>query len=65
MRTSSSSLPPETTEVLYGNDNIQMRVLETFSWVKEELDGCVEFTEIARTLKLMQYGMDLLNLKKV
>ena len=34
---SSSPLPPETTEVLYGNDNIQRRTLEIFSQVKGSL----------------------------
>jgi two-component system, OmpR family, sensor histidine kinase VicK len=43
----SSSPPPETTEVLYGNDNIQRRVLESYSRIKEELDGCLDHTEIA------------------
>jgi hypothetical protein len=59
-----SSLPPETTEVFYGNDNIQMRVLETFSWVKEELDGCVEFTEIAMNVKIDAIWNGFVELKK-
>jgi hypothetical protein len=25
----------------YGNDSIQRRVLEAYSWINEELDGCV------------------------
>ena len=40
----------ETTEVLYGNENIQRRVLETFSRIKEALDGCIDPTEIAMTI---------------
>jgi sulfatase maturation enzyme AslB (radical SAM superfamily) len=47
----SSSLPPETTEVLYGNDNIQRRTLEIFSQVKDSLDGCNESTEVAMNVK--------------
>src|ERR1051325_5149594 len=43
-------LPQETTEVLYGNENIQRRVLEAFSRVKEGLDGCIDPTEIAMTI---------------
>jgi hypothetical protein len=48
---SSSTHPPETTEVLYGNDNIQRRTLEVFSRVKETLDGCNESTEVAMNVK--------------
>ncbi|MGB6627215.1 MAG: hypothetical protein WBE61_03700 [Nitrososphaeraceae archaeon] len=44
---SSSPLPPETTEVLYGNDNIQGRVVEDYSWIQEELDGCVDYSEVS------------------
>src|SRR5919197_421179 len=29
----------ETTQVLYGNDNIIKRTLETFSWIKKRMDG--------------------------
>ena len=38
---------PERTEVLYGNDNIQRRVLDSYSRIKEGLDGCLDHTEIA------------------
>jgi two-component system, OmpR family, sensor histidine kinase VicK len=48
---SSSPHPPETTEVLYGNDNVQRRTLEVFSRVKETLDGCNESTEVAMNVK--------------
>jgi len=47
---SYSPLPPETTEVLYGNENIQRKVLESFSWVKEELDGCIESDVLSMTV---------------
>jgi len=40
----------EKTEVLYGNDNIQRRVLEAFSRIKEELDG-VDHDEVAMKVK--------------
>lgn len=35
----SSPLPSEKTEVLYGNDNIIKKTLETFSWTKERMEG--------------------------
>jgi two-component system, OmpR family, sensor histidine kinase VicK len=41
----------ERTEVLYGNDNIQRRVLEAFSRIKEELDGCIDHDEVAMNVK--------------
>jgi hypothetical protein len=43
---SPSSSFPGRTEVLYGNENIQRRVLETFSRVNERLDGCTDPTAI-------------------
>jgi hypothetical protein len=49
---SSSPLPPETTEVLYGNDNIQGRVVEAYSWIQEELDGCVDYSEVSMHVEL-------------
>ena len=33
---------PDKTEVLYGNDNIIKRTLETFSWVKKSIEGAVD-----------------------
>jgi hypothetical protein len=37
------SCPPSgTTEVLYGNDNIIKKTLETFSWVKEWMVGSLD-----------------------
>jgi hypothetical protein len=35
----ASRVSLETTEVLYGNENIIKRTLETFSWIKERLEG--------------------------
>ena len=61
---SSSPLPPETTEVLYGNDNIQRRVLEEFSQVKEELDGCVEHSEVAMNVRIDAIWNGFVQLKK-
>ncbi len=49
---SFSPLPPETTEVLYGNENIQRRVVEAYSWIKEELDGSVESNEVAMNVRV-------------
>jgi two-component system, OmpR family, sensor histidine kinase VicK len=37
----------ERTEALYGNDRIIKRILETFSWIKQRLDGCIDHTEPA------------------
>lgn len=48
----SSPLPPETTEVLYDNDNIQGRVVEAYSWIQEELDGCVDYSEVSMHIEL-------------
>src|SRR6476646_5984498 len=49
---SSSPLPPETIEVLYGNDNIQGRVVEAYSWIQEELDGYVDYSEVSMHIEL-------------
>ena len=49
---SSSPLPPETTEVLYGNDNIQGRVVEAYSWIQEERYGCVYYSEVSMHIEL-------------
>jgi hypothetical protein len=43
----SSSSFHERTDVLYGSENIQRRVLETFSRVKEQLDGCTDPNDMA------------------
>ena len=40
----SSSPVSEKTEVLYGNDNIIKKTLETFSWVKERLESSIDST---------------------
>jgi two-component system, OmpR family, sensor histidine kinase VicK len=37
----------ERTEALYDNDRIIKRVLETFSWLREGIDGCIDHTEPA------------------
>jgi hypothetical protein len=37
----------EITEVLYGNENIIKRTLETFSWIQRSLEGCIDHTELA------------------
>jgi hypothetical protein len=38
----ASRVSSETTEVLYGNENIIRRTLETFLWVKERIEGSFE-----------------------
>jgi hypothetical protein len=60
----TNSSHPETTEVLYGNENIQRRVLEGFSQVKEELDGCVDHSEIAVNVTYDAIWNGFLQLKK-
>ena len=42
--TDSASSPPtpERTEVLYGNDNIIKKTLETYSWVKERIEASID-----------------------
>jgi two-component system sensor histidine kinase VicK len=37
----------EITEVLYGNENIIKKTLETFSWIERSLEGCIDHTELA------------------
>ena len=37
----------EITEVLYGNENIIKKTLETFSWIERTLEGCIDHTELA------------------
>ena len=39
MNDTASRVSSETTEVLYGNDNIIKRTLETFLWVRERIEG--------------------------
>jgi two-component system sensor histidine kinase VicK len=36
----------EVTEVLYGNENIVKKTLETFSWIQSSLEGCIDHTEV-------------------
>ena len=43
---------PEKTEVLYGNEKILERTLQTFSNIKEELNGCFDHTEVAMHVML-------------
>ncbi len=59
-----SPLPPETTEVLYGNENIQKRTLEIFSRVKESLDGCNDSTEMPMNVKYEDIWNGYVQLKK-
>lgn len=53
----------EKTEVLYGNDNIIKKTLDTFSWVRETLDGCVDHTEVAMHVTLEPIWNGLVQLK--
>lgn len=54
----------EKTEVLYGNDSIVRKTLDTFSWVRETLDGCVDHTEVAMHVTLEPIWDGLVQLKK-
>lgn len=53
----------ERNEVLYGNDNIIKKTLDTFSWVRETLDGCVDHTEVAMHVTLEPIWNGLVQLK--
>ena len=54
----------ETTEVLYGNENIQRTVLEGFSRVNKALDGCVDHSEVAMNVTYDAIWNGFLQLKK-
>ena len=60
----TSSSHHETTEVLYGNENIQRRVLEGFSRVNKELDGCSDHSEVALNVTHDAIWNGFLRLKK-
>ena len=64
MSLNETGSPAETTEVLYGNDNIIKRTLETFSRTKEGVDGCVEHTEVAMTVTYDVIWNGFLQLKR-
>jgi hypothetical protein len=57
----------EITEVLYGNENIIKRTLETFSWIQRSLEGCIDHTELAMhvTTQPIWDGLKLLNKKGI
>src|ERR1051325_2955942 len=57
-------LGQETTEVLYGNENIQRRVLEAFSRVREGLDGCTDPTDMALNVRFESIWNGFIQLKK-
>ena len=42
MNDTASRVSSETTEVLYGNENIIEKTLETFSQVKERMEGSMD-----------------------
>ena len=54
----------ETIEVLYRNDDIIRKTLETFSWIQYTLEGCVDHTEIAMHVIASQIWDGLDQLKK-
>jgi hypothetical protein len=57
----------EITEVLYGNENIIKRTLETFSWIQRSLEGCIDHTELAMHVNTQPIwdGLNLLKQKGV
>jgi two-component system sensor histidine kinase VicK len=57
----------EITEVLYGNENIIRKTLETFSWVERSLEGCIDHIELAMhvTTQSIWDGLILLRQKGV
>jgi hypothetical protein len=57
-------LRQETTEVLYGVENIQRRVLEAFSRVEEGLDGCTDPSEIALNVRFGSIWNGFVELKR-
>ena len=54
----------ETTEVLYGNENIIKRTLDTFSWVKERLEGSFDNAGPAIHVKYKPIWDGLVQLKE-
>ena len=64
MNETNTSSPPETTEILYGVENIQRMVLDEFSRVEKELLGCVESTEIAMNVNTLPIWNGFVQLKK-
>jgi hypothetical protein len=57
----------EITDVSYGNKNIIRKILETFSWVERNLEGCIDHTEVAMhvTTQPIWDGLNLLKQKGV
>jgi hypothetical protein len=54
----------ETTEVLYGVENIQRRVLEGFSRVEEGNDSCIDPAEIALAIRFDAIWNSFVQLEK-
>jgi two-component system, OmpR family, sensor histidine kinase VicK len=61
---SSSSSPLERTEVLYGNEKILERTLQTFSNIKEELAGCFDHAEVAMHVTIEPLWNGFIQLKR-
>src|ERR671927_359401 len=59
-----SSPSNETTEVLYGVENIQRRVLEGFSRVEEGNDSCIDPAEIALAIRFDAIWNSFVQLEK-
>lgn len=55
---------PETTEVLYGNENIQRMVLEAYPLIKEQHGSCMDHTEVAMAVTYAAIWNGLLDVKK-
>ena len=61
---SETASSPERTEVLYGNEKILERTLQTFSDIKEELNGCFDHTEVAMHVTIEPLWNGFLQLKR-
>jgi len=61
---SETASSPDRTEVLYGNEMIWESTLQTFSNIKEELDGCFDHTEVAMHVTIEPLWNGFLQLKR-
>jgi hypothetical protein len=55
---------PDKSEVLYGNDIILKKTLETFSWIKKGMDGVIDSDGPAINVLYEPVWSGLVSLKK-
>jgi two-component system, OmpR family, sensor histidine kinase VicK len=53
----------EKTEALYGNEKILEKTLETFGWISEKLDGCLDKQEVSMHVIHKEIWNELVKLK--